>query len=73
MNYAFNPTRRGRKKRHEENLRPDGLTQEQYDLLMGLAKEEDVSLATLKRRIVRDFLTQIGFSSDEQGLIDDKD
>lgn len=62
------PRKRGRKKIHADELRPDGLTKEQAELLMGLAGEANISWAALKRRIFKNFLNSVGFTDEEQGL-----
>lgn len=61
--------RPGRKAIHAENLRPDGMTEEQSKILKKIAKGRDVSYAALKRMILRDYLLAAGYSDTDQGLV----
>lgn len=61
--------RRGRRALHDEALMPEGITKKQNEILKTLAADRGVSLAQIKREIIDDYLSQFGFTHEDQGLV----
>jgi hypothetical protein len=68
MPFDDDPKKRGRRRTAKSVLRPDGLTQEQYELLRGIAEETGLTIADVKRQMVREQLSSAGFTEEQQGL-----